>query len=177
MSFRKLQTSFAIALAMGVAIGVDLFYFASISSSLHQTFLSLISMAMVFFSLHPLAHFFAGMIYGVKTKYFFLSRSDFRKLSGIIGKIGNSIPTIGVKFDSSHLAAVPRLKRAFIFGAGAVTSNVGILVIVSLSVVLKFGIISIILGTLFFLASLGTELLFSAKVGDLSKMRRELAID
>ena len=176
MKFRKLQTTFALALAMGVAIGAVALYLATFTTFLLQAILALISMALIFFFLHPLAHFCTGLIYGVKTKYFFLSNSDFRKLNGVIGKLGNFIPTIGVKFDSSHLASVPRSKRAFLFGAGAIISNVGMLVALSVEINLNFGRVSIILGTLFILASLGTELLFSTKVGDLSKMKRELTL-
>lgn len=160
-------------LAIGVLIGFLVLYFGAINDSiLFKTIQLLISMALVFFFSHPLAHYATGLVYGVKTRYFFLSSSDFRKLGGSLGKFGNRLPTIGVKFDPAQLATVTQSRRAFLFGVGAIASNVGMLAILSLAIILDFGLIPLALGALFLLASIGTELLFSTKVGDLNKMRR-----
>ena len=173
MKFRKLPNSFAGMLLLGVLTGFVVLYAGSITDILlFKTVLLLISMVLVFFSLHPLAHYATGLAFHVRTRYFFLSRSDFRKLGGSLGRLGNAIPTIGVKFDSERLKTTSRSRRAFLFGVGAIASNVGMLVILLISVALDFGLVSSTIGTLFFLASLGTELLFSTKVGDLNKMRR-----
>lgn len=176
MPTRKFQKSFSGLLILGVLIGFGLLYLASLTDLPFQAVLVVVSIALVFFSSHPLAHYFSGLVFGVRTEYFFLSRSDFRKLGGSLGKLGNAIPTIGVKFDKSQLADVSRSKRAFLFGAGAIVSNVGMLIPISLAVVLKFSLVSTTLAALFLLISLGTELLFSTKVGDLSKMRHELSL-
>lgn len=174
MPFRELPRSFAAMLVLGVLIGFILLHFAT-SLSL-QIILLLLSMAFVFFFSHPLAHFFTGLAFGVRTSYFFLSSSDFRKLGGSFGKIGNAIPTIGVKFDLGQSVKLSRTKRGFLFGAGAIVSNVGMLIPLLLAIHLNFGLIPLLLGMLFFFASLGTEFLFSSKVGDLSKMKRELSL-
>ena len=173
MNVRKLPVSFAGVLLVGVLIGFVFLYLGSITDfPLFKAVLLLISMAPVFFCLHPLAHHVAGLAYGVRTRYFFLSRSDFRKLGGSLGKLGRIIPTIGVKFDPAQLATITIQKKAFLFGVGVIASNIGMLVILLLAATLDFGLIPLALGTLFFIASLGTELLFSTKVGDLSKMRQ-----
>lgn len=173
MKVRKLPDSFACVLLLGVLIGFAFLYAGSITDILlFKTVMLLISLTLVFFSLHPLAHYAAGLAFHVRTRYFFLSRSDFSKLGGSLGKLGNAIPTIGVKFDSERLKTTGRSRRAILFGVGAIASNVGMLVILLISVALDYGLVPSALGTLFFLASLGTELLFSTKVGDLNKMRR-----
>jgi hypothetical protein len=132
-------------------------------------------MILIFYVLHPLAHYVVGLAYGVKTKYFFLGRSDFGKLGGILGRIGKVMPTIGTKFDSTQLAAISGAGRGFLFGSGTIVSNVALLAPLLLAIFLGFNIIALILGTLLLLGSLATELIFGTKVGDLYKMKREFS--
>lgn len=173
---RRFPASFSKVLIVGIITGFAILYVASVSASAGvQTILLLISMALIFFTSHPLAHYLAGLIYGVDTKYFFISTSEFRKLGGFLGSLGKTIPTIGVKFQTSQVASIGKLRRSFLFGSGVIVSNVIMGVLVSLAFVLGFSLVASALGMLFLLASLATEFLFSTKVGDLYKMKRELS--
>ena len=130
-------------------------------------------MGLLFFFSHSLVHFIVAKIYRVKVTYFFVGKSDFRKLSGPIGRIGGLVPTIGTKFDSSQLSALTRGKRAFLFGSGAIVSNVLFGFMLLIAFFFDFASIALIFGFLFFVTAVFTEISFGTKVGDLGKMRRE----
>ena len=69
MNVRKLPVSFAGMLLAGALIGFVFLYVGSIADFLlFKTVLLLISMALVFFTLHPLAHYATGLAYDVRTK-------------------------------------------------------------------------------------------------------------
>ncbi len=140
-----------------------------------QALLMLVAMGLIFFSSHPLGHLFVARAAGVRTEYFFVGRSDFRKLKmKPMSTIGGLVPTIGTKLRKEEMAALPARKRGYIFGAGVIVSNA--LVGVELLYVFVAGgfrLPAVVLGLLFFLATLATELAFSTKSGDLAKMRRE----
>ena len=129
-------------------------------------------MGLLFFFSHSLVHFIVAKIYRVKVTYFFVGKSDFRKLSGPIGRIGGLVTTIGTKFDSSQLS-LSRGKRAFLFGSGAIVSNVLIGFMLLIAFFFDFASIALIFGFLFFVTAVFTEISFGTKVGDLEKMRRE----
>ena len=157
-----------------VASALGLAYAQSSSNIVVQSLVMLISMVVVFFASHPLGHLFWARAYGVGTEYFFVGRSDFRKLSlKMASVVGSLVPTIGTKLKKDELAKLPPRKRGYIFGAGVIGSNA--LVGVELVYVLAagFGLPAVLLGAVFFVAMLATEALFSTKVGDLSKMRNE----
>jgi uncharacterized oligopeptide transporter (OPT) family protein len=151
-----------------------LVYSKTSSNSVVQVITVLVSMGLVFYASHSLGHFFAARAYGVGTEYFFVGRSDFRKLKlKPMSLVGGLTPTIGTKLKKDELASLPPRKRGYVFGAGVIVSNalVGIQLVYLL--VAGFGLPAVILGTLFFVVTLATELMFSTKVGDLGKMRRE----
>lgn len=129
-------------------------------------------MGLVFFATHPLAHYVVAKMYSVRVTNFFIAPSDFRKLPMKTANLfGSMIPTIGTKIDHSSLLKLNSEQRARIFGAGAIASTILILIPLSAATVLRESILAIIFGALFFLVNLGTELLFSTKVGDLAKMK------
>ncbi len=162
-------------LAVGTIISVVLVTAGLLASNyLLQTILLLASMGLLFYSSHPLAHYIVAKIYKVNVKYFFLSKSDFRKLRGNLGSLGNFLLTIGVKLDSAQLSNLSKVRRGFVFGAGAIVSNVLLAVEVIFAWLAGFNTIAMILATLFLLVNLGTELIFSTRVGDLAKMKKEL---
>jgi membrane-associated protease RseP (regulator of RpoE activity) len=139
-----------------------------------QAVTMLVSMGLVFYAGHPLGHFFAAKAYGVSTEYFFVGRSDFRKLKlKPMSVMGGLMPTIGTKLRKDEFASLSPRKRGYVFGAGVIVSNA--LVGIQLLYVLfaGFSLPAALLGALFFAATLATELVFSTKVGDLGKMRRE----
>ena len=139
-----------------------------------QVLAMLVSMVIVFFASHPLGHFFVGRAYGVGTDYFFVGRSDFRKLrTKPISLVGGLVPTIGTKLKKDEFAQLPPRMRGYVFGAGVVVSNT--LVGIELLYVLTagFSLPAVLLGALFFVAMIATELMFSTKAGDLGKMANE----
>ncbi|HUH99877.1 MAG TPA: site-2 protease family protein [Nitrososphaerales archaeon] len=139
-----------------------------------QPVATLVSMGLLFFSTHPLGHFLVARAEGVHTEYFFVGRSDFRKLKmKPMSLIGGLVPTIGTKLRKDELSSLSPRKRGYIFGAGVIVSN-SLMGIELLYVLLaRFGLASIILGALLFVATVTTEAMFSTKVGDLVKMRNE----
>jgi len=157
-----------------VASALGLAYAQSSSNIVVQSLVMLISMVVVFFASHPLGHLFLARGYGVSTEYFFVGRSDFRKLSlKMASVVGSLVPTIGTKLRKDELAKLPPRKRGYIFGAGVFVSNA--LVGIELVYVLAAGFSSpaALFGAAFFVAVLATEVLFSTKVGDLGKMKAE----
>lgn len=151
-----------------------LVYARSSGSVLVQALTMLISMVVAFFVSHPLGHLFMARAYGVGTEYFFVGRSDFRKLPSKAARLaGGLMPTIGTKLKRDKLASLPPRKRGYVFGAGVIVSNtlVGIQLVYVL--VAGFSLPALILGAFFFVVMLATELLFSTKVGDLGKMANE----
>jgi hypothetical protein len=141
-----------------------------------QVLTMLVSMGLVFYSSHPLGHFFVAKAYGASTEYFFIGRSDFRKLRmKPMSIIGGLMPTIGTKLKKPGLASLSPRRRGYVFGAGVIVSNA--LVGIQLVYVLAggFSLPAVLLGALFFVVMLATEFMFSTKVGDLGKMRNEFA--
>ncbi|HZW55532.1 MAG TPA: hypothetical protein VFF30_04520 [Nitrososphaerales archaeon] len=146
-----------------------------------ETIALLVSMGLIFFAAHPLGHFLVGLFFGVRTRYFFVAPSDFRKLDfGFARKLGGMLPTIGTKFDSSQLSSLggssaKRKRRGVIMGSGVIVSNALTLVPLVYAFALHFLPLALALGSVLFGANLIVELAFSTKVGDLYKMRREFA--
>jgi hypothetical protein len=139
-----------------------------------QVLATLVSLGLVFYLSHPLGHFFTARAYGVGTDYFFVGRSDFRKLRlKPMSLVGGLMPTIGTKLKKGELAKLPPRKRGYIFGAGVIVSNalVGIDLLYALAA--GFSLPAVLLGALFFVVMLATEFMFSTKVGDLGKMANE----
>jgi len=172
----RVNTELASSLLVLVAVlsALLLSYSRASSNLVVQVITMLVSMGLVFYASHPLGHFFAARACGVSTEYFFVGRSDFRKLKlKPMSIVGGLTPTIGTKLKKDELASLSPRKRGYVFGAGVIVSNalVGIQLVYVL--VAGFSLPAVVLGALFFVATLATELVFSTKVGDLGKMRRE----
>jgi hypothetical protein len=148
-------------------------FFARSLDNAFQALLMLISMALVFFASHPLGHFFWAGAYGVQTRYFFLGRSDFRRLPSKLASLAGLMPTIGTKLNKD-LRELPPRRRGYIFGAGVIVSNTLVGIEFAWVFVTGFGSLAVLVGAVFFAGTVASELLFSTKVGDLAKMTREL---
>ena len=166
---------FAGVLLAITVIGFVILYLGAFAALPVQTISLLVSMVLIFYSSHPLAHYLVGWAYGVSTKYFFLGRSDFRKLGGALGRATGNIPTVGTRFDLAQAASIDKTRRAFLFGSGAIVSSMAMLIPIILAIIFVFDTIALVVGTLLFLATLATEIIFSTKIGDLAKMKRELS--
>jgi hypothetical protein len=163
------------SLVLLVVISALLLVYSRTSSILLvQVLTMLVSMGLVFYLSHPLGHFFVARAYGVGTDYFFVGRSDFRKLRlKPMSVVGGLMPTIGTKLKKDELARLPPRKRGYIFGAGVIVSNTLVGIELVFVLVAGFGLPAVLLGALFFMVMLATEFMFSTKVGDLGKMANE----
>lgn len=149
-------------------------YARSSSNVVIQVLTVFIAMATVFFASHPLGHLFTARAYGVGTEYFFVGRSDFRKLPFKAARLaGGLMPTIGTKLKKEGLARLPPRKRGYIFGAGVIVSSALVGLELLYVLVAGFSPPTVLFGTLFFVVMLATEFLFSTRVGDLGKMANE----
>jgi len=162
-------------LVLVAVLSALLLVYSSASSNLVvQAITMLASMGLIFYASHPLGHFFVARAYGVSTEYFFVGRSDFRKLKlKPMSLVGGLTPTIGTKLKKDELRSLSPRKRGYVFGAGVIVSNALVGIQLAYVLVAGFSLPATVLGALFFVATLATELVFSTKVGDLGKMRRE----
>jgi len=176
----KIRTGVAspLLLTCVFASALGLAYARSSGNILVQSLVTLISMVVVFFASHPLGHLFLARAYGVSTEYFFVGRSDFRKLNlKVASVVGGLVPTIGTKLRKDELAKLQPRKRGYVFGAGVMVSNALVGIELVCVLVAGFSLSAVILGAAFFVAMLATEVLFSTKVGDLGKMAAEFKKD
>ena len=139
-----------------------------------QAITVLVSMGLVFYASHPLGHLIIAKALGVGTDYFFIGTSDFRKLKmKPMSFVGGLMPTIGTRLNREGLARLRPHERGYVFGAGVIVSNALVGLELAYVLVAGFGILAALLGTLFFVVIVATELMFSTKVGDLGKMAKE----
>ena len=156
------------------ASALGILYARTSSNVAIQVLTMLFAMVVVFFASHPLGHLFAAKAYGVGTEYFFVGRSDFRKLpSKAVRFAGGLMPTIGTKLKREELAQLTPRKRGYVFGAGVIVSNALVGIELLYVLIASFTLPAVLLGALFFVVMLATEILFSTKVGDLGKMAKE----
>lgn len=162
-------------LVFALVVSALLLAYARASSNLVlQALTVLVSMGLVFYASHPLGHFFTAKAFGVSTEYFFVGRSDFRKLeTKPMSIVGGLMPTIGTKLNREGIARLPPRRRRYVFGEGVIVSNslVGLELVCVL--VASFIPPAALVGALFFVVMLATEVMFSTKVGDLGKMANE----
>ena len=162
-------------LMLVVILSAALLVYSKTSANLAvQALTMLVSMGLVFYASHPLGHFFTARAYHVGTEYFFVGRSDFRKLTlKPMSLVVGLMPTIGTKLKKEALASLSPRKRGYVFGAGVLDSNALVAVQLVYVLVAGFSLPAVLLGLLFFVVMLSTEFLFSTQVGDLGKMRNE----
>jgi hypothetical protein len=172
----KIRTGIAspLLLTCVFASALGLAYARSSGNIVIQSLVTLVSMVVVFFASHPLGHLFLARAYGVGTEYFFVGRSDFRKLNlKLASVVGGLVPTIGTKLRKDELAKLQPRKRGYIFGAGVIVSNAFVGIELVCVLVAGFSLPAVLLGALLFISMFATEVLFSTKVGDLGKMAAE----
>ena len=129
-------------------------------------------MGLLFYLSHPLGHYFVARMFGVHVDYFFVGKSDFRKLKmEPMRTIGNSLPTIGTKLNKSKLESLAPQQKGYIFGSGVILSSALMGIQLGYASVAGFSFLALLLGAILFVGTLVLEFVFSTKVGDLSKMR------
>lgn len=163
-------------LSAGVAISIVIMLISSITGGLIQAVLLIAGMGILGYSSHALSHCIVSRILGVDTLYFYVGKSEMRKLkSPISGFISKYLFTIGTKLDRRKFATLTPGSRALIMGSGAIIPTALLALILSLAFIFGFGVLSLVLGGLFFLSNLSTEIFLSVKVGDLKKMKDQLS--
>ena len=141
-------------------------------SPLLQTVGLLVSMGLLFYSSHPLGHYFVAKMFGVRVDYFFLGKSEFRKLKmKPMRTIGNTLPTMGTRLNRSRLESLAPRQKGYIFGSGVILSSTLMGVQLCYALFAGFSSLALSLGAIFFSGTLVVEFVFSTKVGDLSKMK------
>jgi hypothetical protein len=160
-------------------VGLALLYLSSlVGQSILQAIAFIISVAIIWYALHPLAHYIVAMFCKVRTLFFYIGRSELRKCTSpsIVKKFAPLLITVGTKLNQDELKLATKSKRAWIYGSGALFGIVVIALIESYALLdFRYNIISLLLGGLFFLFTLLTEITLSTQSGDLSKMRKEIA--
>ncbi len=148
-------------------------YTSTTKTPLLQTIALLVSMGLLFYSSHPLGHYFVARMFGVPVDYFFLGKSDFRKLKmRPMSTIGNYLPTIGTKLNRTRLESLAPSEKGYVFGAGVILSNILMGIQFAYVLVAGFGLLAVLPSAIFFVGTLVVEFIFSTKVGDLSKMKK-----
>lgn len=178
-SNRKIRTENGVAVLLaGCVLSVlILFYSWTQSSSSLQTAFLLASMLLMFFSSHALGHYLVARSSGVTVDYFFLGRSDFRRLQMRPMKAIGDVPTIGTKLNAQRLSSLSPRRKGYIFGAGAILSCVLVGIELAYAASGGFHLLATAVGSAFLVAAVASELLFGTKVGDLAKMKRQFRLE
>jgi hypothetical protein len=180
---RRIPTGLGLLLLIVLEVfGIALLFISSSSSNIirgvaAQAILFVVSMIIIWYAAHPLSHYLAARISRVRTLFFFIGPSDMGKSGespSILRKISPFLITVGTKLDRARLAALSKMRRGWILGIGAIAGLI-ILALIELFAIFasKLSLASLVLGGLFFLLTLGTEIVLSTKSGDISKMRKE----
>ncbi len=160
-------------------VGIAILYLSSlIEQFIPQAVAFIISVAIIWYAAHPLGHYIVARFCKVRTLFFYIGRSELRNSTSlsIVKKLASLLITLGTKLNQEDLKIVSKNKRAWIYGSGALVGIVVIALIESYALLdLRYNLITLLLGGLFFLFTLLTEIGLSTKSGDLSKMRKEIA--
>lgn len=179
MSKRKVPTQLgAGVLVLLEIVGVVILYLSSlIVQIILQAIILLISMVIIWYTSHPLAHYIVAKLCKVRTLFFYIGRSELRNSGlSIAKKMAPLLVTVGTKLDQTKMQLISKNKRAWIYGSGAMVGIVLLALIESYALLdLRFNLISLVVGGLLFMATLLTELGLSTKSGDLSKMKNEIS--
>jgi hypothetical protein len=110
----RIRTGYGVGASLaGCGLSVlILLYSSTLSSSLLQALAFLVSMSLVFYSSHPLGHYLLAKSSGVTVDYFFLGRSDFRRLQMRPMKALGDVPTLGTKLNPQQLSSLTSRRKA-----------------------------------------------------------------
>ncbi len=123
------------------------------------------------FSLHPLTHYAVGRVLGINFKYYFLhGLYIFFRSPG--KKWWKLEPSLKVDY-ASYLRASPR-SRAIMHASGAVVTKLTILLVLLLGIKFNVSMQGIIATAAMLALYILTDLLYSTKSADWSKVKREL---
>lgn len=152
--------------------GLWLLYLALYNSSSSARGMALVGAAFFLsFSLHPLTHYVVGRVLGINFKYYFLhGLYIFFRSPG--KKWWKLEPSLKVDY-ASYLRASPKA-RVLMHASGAVVTKLTILLVLLLGVKFNAPVRGIIATVAMLALYMLTDLLYSTKSADWSKVKREL---
>jgi hypothetical protein len=177
---RRISTELGLsALIVFEFVGIIILFLSTsiVSYIVAQAILFLISMIIIWYAAHPLSHYIVAKIFDISTLFFFVGPSDMgRNGPSYAKKISPFLVTVGTKIDREKFRALSKNRRACVSGIGAI---VGLIILALIELVgifaSRLSLAAVILGGLFFLFTLGTELTLSVRSGDIAKMKKELS--
>ncbi len=164
-----------LVLSAGVVLSIVFLALSGLTQGLFQAVLFILGMALLWYVSHSLSHYASAKVYRVNTEYFYVGRSELRKVKSPFSTLfAKYLVTLGTKLDAKKFSVLPHSPRAVIMGSGAIVSTILSLLVLVYAFARGFGALALLLGGVFFIVNLMTEILFSTKAGDLGKMRKEL---
>lgn len=162
---------------IGLAYGfLSFFLINQLLYSLPKLMVLLVSWFCFWFFSHCLAHFAIGKILGVNFLYYFVSKSSLTKLDiPIISFLAKLFPVLGIKIDRSTFKSISPKKKAMVYASGTLASMISPMVCLIYAVVYLENWMGAFL-SLITAGNIVFTLIFSAKVGDLSKARNSLRV-
>jgi hypothetical protein len=128
-------------------------------SSLLQAAVFLVGALVVWYPVHALSHFLTAKMLGVRTRYFYIGRSELRNANvPLVKNLASRLVTVGTKLDEKSLKLASKKVRGLIFGSGAIVSTCVAALILLFAILVKLNLLSEIFALLFFAFSLGSEL-------------------
>ena len=151
-----------VAAAIGTAVGLVLVGLVYNTPDPWNGVLLLAGMGILLVATHGLAHLLVGRLAGIRFTHWF------------IGTLGRPQP--GVKTDySTYLATDPK-RRAWMHASGAIVSKIVPFVLIPTALIAGVPDWTTVLLVVVGVASIITDILWSTKVSDWKKFRREMAV-
>lgn len=155
---------------------LSLFLVNPVPHPLQKLMLLLTSWFCFWFFSHCLAHFVVGRIFGVNFLYYFVGKSSLIKLNlPFISFFAKIFPVLGIKMDKASFKNLSPKKQAVVFASGALASMISPLICLIYAIIYLEAWIGGFLSVMT-TGNIVFTLIFSAKVGDLSKARKSLRV-
>lgn len=147
--------------AAGMLLGVALIWLGFVHTAEFMRSISLVLASVILSaSVHPLAHYAVGRLYGINFLYYFPDGP---------AKIE---PTLKIDY-ASYLRAHPK-HRAAMHLAGPIATVLATLICLAIGLLVEIAQWAKILLLLYFLFMLATDIFLSPKAGDIKRVKREL---
>ncbi len=156
----------------GVLFGISLIALAPAVTTIPLTFLLyLMAWFCLLFFPHGLAHYFVGVLVGVRFRHYSFGRSSISKLRmRFLGVFASKLVVLTLRVDQASLRSVSPLRRRIMFSSGAVAS----MVLPFFAAAASIGHLPSALSALLLLisvANLAFDLYYSPKAGDISRAK------
>jgi len=115
----NLHVGHAITLS-GTVLGLVLLYLATYVMPPLRAILTLMAFLALWYFPHTFFHYIVGKFFDIGFSYYFVGRTNLRKLIKPVGKI--PIPLLGIKIDRNSFDKVDRWKKRIMFLSGVFAS-------------------------------------------------------